>query len=66
MPTRLDHTIFNERAECQDKIIHLLEKMGYEYVSRSDAEKKQKKLLRSLPRQHHINRPNQNLNIQQN
>jgi len=41
MPIHLDHTIFNERKESQDKIIQLLEKMGYEYVSRSEAEKKE-------------------------
>jgi len=48
MPARLDHTIFNERAESQDKIIHLLEKMGYEYVSRSDAEKKRGALAKVI------------------
>jgi len=48
MPIRLDHTIFNERKESQDKIIQLLEKMGYEYVSRSEAEKKRGQLSKVI------------------
>lgn len=35
-----NHTIFNERPESQDRMIAVLQKMGYEYVSRSDAEAK--------------------------
>ena len=46
MPNRLDHTIFNERPESQEKIIRLLENMGYEYISRSEAEKKRKTLAK--------------------
>ena len=38
------HTIFNERPECQDRLIHLLINMGYEYVSRSEAESKRRNL----------------------
>ena len=38
------HTIFNERPECQDRLIKFLENMGYEYVSRSEAEAKRKGL----------------------
>ena len=38
------HTIFNERPECQDRLIQLLISMGYEYVSRSEAESKRKNL----------------------
>ncbi len=37
-----NHNIFNERPECQDRMIHFLEKLGYTYVSRSDAEEKRK------------------------
>ena len=33
-----NHTIFNERPECQDRVISFLEKMGYEDVARSEAE----------------------------
>ena len=40
----LDHTIFNERPECQDRLIQFLINMGYEYVSRSEAESKRKNL----------------------
>ncbi|MDR0313325.1 MAG: HsdR family type I site-specific deoxyribonuclease [Treponema sp.] len=36
----MTHTIFNERPESQDRAIKLLEKLGYTYVSRSDAEAK--------------------------
>lgn len=35
-----NHIIFNEKPECQDRLIKFLEKMGYTYVSRSEAEKK--------------------------
>ena len=38
----LKHTIFNERPECQDRLIQFLINMGYEYVSRSEAESKRK------------------------
>ena len=34
------HKIFNERPECQDRLISFLQKMGYTYVSRSEAEQK--------------------------
>ena len=33
-----DHTIFNERPESQDRAIKVLEKLGYQYVPRSQAE----------------------------
>ena len=46
MPNRLDHTIFNERPESQEKVIRMLENMGYEYISRSEAEKKRKTLAK--------------------
>lgn len=36
----LDHKIFNERPECQDKLIAFLQRLGYTYVSRSEAEQK--------------------------
>lgn len=39
-----NHTIFNERPECQDRLIQFLINMGYEYVSRSEAENKRKNL----------------------
>ena len=57
-----NHTIFNERAECQDRLIKFLEKMGYEYVSRSEAEIKrgalskvifEDELIRFLKKQHY-------------
>lgn len=35
-----DHKIFNERPECQDRLISFLQRMGYTYVSRSEAEQK--------------------------
>ena len=34
----MNHTIFNERPESQDRMIAMLKAIGYEYVSRSDAE----------------------------
>jgi type I restriction enzyme R subunit len=46
MANRLDHSIFNERPESQDRLIRLLESMGYEYVSRSDAERKRGNLAK--------------------
>lgn len=36
------HTIHNERPEIQDRMIKLFQRLGYEYVSRSDAEIKRK------------------------
>lgn len=36
----LDHRIFDERPVCQERMIRFLEKMGYTYVSRSEAELK--------------------------
>lgn len=35
-----NHTIFNERPESQDRALRVLEKLGYEYIPRADAEKK--------------------------
>lgn len=43
-----DHTIFNERPECQDRVIAFLQKMGYEYVSRSEAEQKRGSLSKVI------------------
>ncbi|MGL4485112.1 MAG: type I restriction endonuclease subunit R [Anaerovoracaceae bacterium] len=43
-----NHKIFNERPECQDRLIKVLEKMGYTYVSRSEAEAKRGFLSRVL------------------
>ena len=43
-----NHTIFNERPESQDRMIKMLTKMGYEYVSRSDAELKRKSLSKVI------------------
>lgn len=42
----MDHTIFNERPESQNRMIKMLEKMGYEYVSRSEAEIKRGSLTK--------------------
>ncbi|MDR0447352.1 MAG: HsdR family type I site-specific deoxyribonuclease, partial [Treponema sp.] len=36
----MTHTIFNERPESQNRAIKVLEKMGYTYITRSDAEAK--------------------------
>ena len=36
----MTHTIFNERPESQDRAIKVLEKLGYTYISRSEAEGK--------------------------
>ncbi len=44
----LNHTIFNERPECQDRLIKFLVNMGYDYVSRSDAENKRKSLAKVI------------------
>jgi type I restriction enzyme R subunit len=44
----MDHTIFNERPECQDRIIELLKRMGWQYISRSEAEEKRGKLTNVL------------------
>ncbi len=34
------HTIFNERPECQDRLIKFLVNLGYDYIPRGEAEKK--------------------------
>ncbi len=39
-----NHTIFNERPECQDRLIKVLTNLGYKYVSRAEAEEKRKNL----------------------
>ena len=44
----LNHTIFNERPECQNRVISFLQKMGYEYVSRSEAEQKRGSLSKVI------------------
>lgn len=43
-----NHLIFNERPECQDRVISFLQKMGYEYVSRSEAEQKRGSLSKVI------------------
>lgn len=43
-----NHKMFNERPECQDRLIKFLENMGYEYVSRSEAELKRKSLSKVI------------------
>lgn len=43
-----NHMIFNERPECQDRVISFLQKMGYEYVSRSEAEQKRGSLSKVI------------------
>ena len=43
-----NHMIFNERPECQDRVISFLQKMGYEYVSRSEAEHKRGSLSKVI------------------
>ncbi len=43
-----DHRIFNERPECQNRLIAFLQKMGYEYVSRSEAEQKRGSLSKVI------------------
>ena len=44
----LDHTIFNERPESQDRAIDLLRSMGYVYVSPAEAEVKREHLSKVL------------------
>ena len=44
----LDHTIFNERPESQDRAIKELQAMGYQYIPRAEAEKKRGHLSRVL------------------
>lgn len=41
-----NHAIFNERPECQERLIQFLINMGYEYVSRSEAESKRGNLTK--------------------
>ncbi|MDD3139968.1 MAG: hypothetical protein PHX08_13465, partial [Lachnospiraceae bacterium] len=43
-----NHVIFNERPECQDRLVQFLVNMGYDYVSRSEAESKRKDLKNVL------------------
>ena len=43
-----NHLIFNERPECQDRVISFLQEMGYEYVSRSEAEQKRGSLAKVI------------------
>ncbi len=43
-----NHLIFNERPECQDRVISFLQRMGYEYVSRSEAEQKRGSLSKVI------------------
>lgn len=43
-----NHTIFNERPECQDRVIAFLQRMGYQYVSRSEAERKRGSLSKVI------------------
>ena len=43
-----NHMIFNERPECQDRVIAFLQNMGYEYVSRSEAEQKRGSLSKVI------------------
>ncbi len=43
-----DPNIFNERPECQNRVISFLQKMGYEYVSRSEAEQKRGSLSKVI------------------
>lgn len=35
-----DHRIFNERPQSQDRALKVIEKLGYKFISRSEAEKK--------------------------
>ena len=39
-----DHAIFNERPESQDRAIRQLQSMGYQYVTRAEAEQKRGRL----------------------
>ena len=43
-----NHKMFNERPECQDRLISFLQKMGYTYVSRSEAEQKRGSLSKVI------------------
>ncbi len=43
-----DHSIFNERPESQDQAIQLLVKMGYQYITRAEAEQKRGRLSNVL------------------
>lgn len=43
-----NHQIFNERPECQDRVIAFLQRMGYQYVSRSEAERKRGSLSKVI------------------
>ncbi len=43
-----DHKIFNERPESQDRMIKMFQKMGYEYISRAEAEEKRGSKARVL------------------
>ncbi|MEA4929483.1 MAG: HsdR family type I site-specific deoxyribonuclease [Candidatus Limiplasma sp.] len=43
-----DHTIFNERPESQDRAIKTLVAMGYQYITRAEAEQKRGHLSRVL------------------
>lgn len=46
--SNLDHTIFNERPESQDRAIAELRSMGYAYVPRAEAEAKRGNLSKVL------------------
>ncbi len=46
--SNLDHTIFDERPESQDRAIAELRSMGYAYVPRVEAEKKRGSLNKVL------------------
>lgn len=35
-----DHTIFNERTESQERALHVIEQLGYQFVPRGEAEQK--------------------------
>lgn len=44
----MKHTIFNERPECQDRLIKVLVGLGYKYISRAEAEEKRGSLKNVL------------------
>ena len=44
----MNYTIFNERPECQDRLIKVLEGLGYKYVSRAESEEKRQNLRNVL------------------
>lgn len=44
----LDHTIFNERPESQERALKELQAMGYQYIPRAEAEQKRGHLSRVL------------------